>query len=219
MRSGDIILKGYEEFIKNNQKFRDKLPTIVSRTINLSAKQYHRKAVSEIRKIYNFPKVRLKLQTGMATKRKKVAMVWATPSLLQATLRTMTRPQNLIEFSNGTGFLNYKLARQKAQNAKGVKVKVYKRGGFNLIKHAFIAPGTHSGKPLVYWRVEGSSDINKHRSAIRPKTRLVGRYPIKALYGVSITQMFTNPVVEANAEIYYKKQFDKNIINKSKAFM
>jgi hypothetical protein len=194
------------------------------RTINRTAPQAKSEFNRQIKKIYNYPLKRLK-------DKKKVKLSKASMSRLQADLSVSGKPQSIIEFTQAAGVSGFRQARAKAYDATtrraatGVKVKVYKQGGTLTIRRAFISPGRFSSKPLVYWRVKGTSYANNYGKykgrrqdgitgkRFRGTSGLVSRYPIEALYSVSIPQMFNNPIVTKNTNRYYASQFEKNYDN------
>lgn len=202
------------ELSKHLVNFKQQLPKVVMQTINRTAPQFKAEVNRQVRKIYNYPLQRL-------LDPEKVRLSSASETHLQADLKVKGKPQSLIEFTKATGMTGYLAAKMLAQNDRGVMQKVKKSQ--STLKHAFIAPGKYSKKPLVFWRAKASgagvsisglkANANKRRgkSKGRMSVMLVPRYPIVALYGVSIPQMMNNPVVAEKSMEYYASQFNKNL--------
>jgi len=88
-----------------------------------------------------------------------------------------------------------KLTRRRGAARGGVKVTIYKRKGRQLIPGAFIAKGIKSGREHVMKR-EGSE-----------------RYPVKILYGPSITKTANRhlPEILKRTEPVFAKNLDREI--------
>ena len=85
---------------------------------------------------------------------------------------------------------------------KGVTVNVKKSTGRKLLAHAFIAPGTKSGKQIVFLRaLEGG--------------RMVGRLPVKAKYATDPELLYSSgtiwPTIQRDASATLDKNFKHEV--------
>ena len=91
---------------------------------------------------------------------------------------------------------------QTRQTGRGVTVNVKKATGRKLIPHAFIAPGRHSGKKIVFIR-----------ETIRGKR--VSRYPISPIYASHPEVVYSTdenwPKIERLADARFRNNFDHEV--------
>lgn len=88
------------------------------------------------------------------------------------------------------------------QTRTGVSVQVYKDRGRKIIPRAFVNTGRQNGRQDVFWRAKGSDG------------KLVGRTPIKILFGLSIPEVFdykAREVVEGQAKARLFKELTHEV--------
>lgn len=105
------------------------------------------------------------------------------------------------------------------QTSTGLTVMIRRSTGLKQIRHAFIAPGKHSGKMLAFWRAAVFDKLTPGTAAYASlqksiseghiaRSGLVWRTPIIALYGPHPELVYNTPENWAKLQGYASERMD-----------
>lgn len=194
-------VKSVQRSLSHIRKGTDKA---LKNAINRTLTQMKKITTDEVYNVLNVKKRRIKKDLSKPRR--------ATQTRLSGSIKSTGKPLNLIEF-------------QARQNKKGVSVKIWRNGGRETIKHAFIFTADH-GKKIVAWRAKQPSkkydnDPSKIYTQKQKKWMSYGalppkyRFPVHGLTGPRIQDIMDKPEVitriENKSSIQLKKELSYQV--------